>query len=207
VTFNERADRWLRSHNGRPSTVIAQRNALLPARGQFGDRPIAAVRRSDIQNMVEAMKADGRKPNTIRLSVQVVGTVFREAVVDDLIAKSPVVKIDTPKATKRMTVPTREQVLALLEAADEWFRPGIILGAGLGLRQAEAAALTWDRVDFMKRTVKVDRQWARGGGFAPTKTEAGTRTVPMPAWALQELSRYSPASAPLARSFHAAAGM
>jgi integrase len=193
VSFSTYADGWLASHHGRPATVIAATNALAHAKAAFGDKAIATVRRSDVQSMVDAMKADGRKPGTIGLAVQHAGSVFRTAVLDDLIAKSPVVKLRLPKAEDEMTVPTTAQVLAVLDAADEWFRPAVVLGAGLGLRRGEAAGLTWDRVSFMpERTVTIDRQWARGGGFAPPKTAAAKRDIPASEWVLNQLAPYSP---------------
>jgi integrase len=59
----------------------------------------------------------------------------------------------------------------------------IVLGAGLGLRLSEAAGLTVDRIDFLRRTVRVDRQWqqmsgAVPGAFVAPKTEASARTIP-----------------------------
>jgi len=54
----------------------------------------------------------------------------------------------------------------------------------MGLRQGECFGLTIDRVDFLRRHVRVDRQLisARAGvpEFGPPKSRAGFRTVPMP---------------------------
>jgi hypothetical protein len=54
----------------------------------------------------------------------------------------------------------------------------------MGLRQGECFGLTVDRVDFLRRHVRVDRQLisALGGvpAFGPPKSKAGFRTVPMP---------------------------
>jgi integrase len=59
-----------------------------------------------------------------------------------------------------------------------------VFAAGMGLRQAECFGLTMDRVDFLRRAVRVDRQLVavRGGvpEFGPPKSMAGFRTVPMP---------------------------
>jgi integrase len=73
-----------------------------------------------------------------------------------------------------------------------WFRPAVILGAGLGLRQSEAAGLTLDRVDWLGRAVRVDRQWLSRESeprFAPPKTSSSIRTIPASAYVLEELSR------------------
>ena len=54
----------------------------------------------------------------------------------------------------------------------------------MGLRQGECFGLTVDRVDFLRRQVRIDRQLiaARDGvpEFGPPKSKAGFRTVPMP---------------------------
>ena len=56
----------------------------------------------------------------------------------------------------------------------------------LGLRQSEACGLTVDRIDFLRRVVRVDRQLltpASGpAGFAPPKTASPFRSIPLPSF-------------------------
>lgn len=71
----------------------------------------------------------------------------------------------------------------------------IVIGAGLGLRQSEAAGLTVDRVDFLRRSVTIDRQWQQAtgsaaGAFTSPKTEASTRIVPADQWVLDHLAAH-----------------
>jgi hypothetical protein len=54
-------------------------------------------------------------------------------------------------------------VAGLYEAAAPAFRAGVLLGAALGLRQSEASAVTVDRVDFLRREVRIDRQFSHFG--------------------------------------------
>jgi integrase len=65
-----------------------------------------------------------------------------------------------------------------------------VLEAAVGKRQAEASALTTDRIDWLRRTVRVDRQWSQVNGWAPPKTRASTRTVPVAAEVLEVLSHH-----------------
>jgi integrase len=86
-----------------------------------------------------------------------------------------------------------DQVESLLAAASESFGAAIVIGAGLGPRQSEAAGLTVDRVDFLRRSVTVDRQWQQAtasamGAFVLPKTEASTRIVPADQWVLDRLA-------------------
>lgn len=60
----------------------------------------------------------------------------------------------------------------------------IVVAAGTGLRQGECFGLTVDRVDFLRRTITVDRQLILPASgppqFGPPKTAASVRTVPLP---------------------------
>ena len=70
----------------------------------------------------------------------------------------------------------------------------------MGLRQGECFGLTVDRVNFLRRRVRGDRQLisARSGvpEFGPPKSKAGFRTVPMPdvvkSTLADHLARYRP---------------
>jgi integrase len=89
--------------------------------------------------------------------------------------------------------PTVEQVELLVDAAPVWFRPAIALGAGLGLRQAEASGLTADRVLWLARAVRVDRQWITRRGlaeFGPPKSPASNRTIPASNFVLDFLAEH-----------------
>ena len=71
-----------------------------------------------------------------------------------------------------------------------------VTAAGTGLRQGEAFGLTVDRVDFLRRSLTVDRQIVllRGAPeLAPPKTEASRRTIPLPGVVVDALAAY-PAS-------------
>lgn len=77
-------------------------------------------------------------------------------------------------------------IAALAKASPDWFGIAIPLGLGLGLRQGEAAGLSIDRVDFLRRTVRIDRQLVTPAKGAPTleppKTASSFRTIPLPSF-------------------------
>ena len=119
----------------------------------------------------------------MRIVHQHLHALLEAAVEDGLIGRNPARAVKLPAHTSGDVVPpTVEQVAALYDAAAEWFRPAIVLGAGLGLRQAEASGLTVDRVLWLERSVRVDRQLVtrRDVGSAPPKTLSSVRTVPGP---------------------------
>ena len=63
---------------------------------------------------------------------------------------------------------------------------------GVGLRQGEASGLSVDRVDFLRRTLRVDRQLVDRNlaepVLAPPKTASSHRTVPLAGFVVEALS-------------------
>ena len=120
--------------------------------------------------------------------------LLEAAVEDRLIAANPAKGVKLPELTAPEVIPpTTVQVQAIYEKAAEWFRPAVLLGAGLGLRQAEVSGLTADRIDWLGRSVRIDRQWItrhKRAEWGPPKTKASTRVIPASAFLLTELSAH-----------------
>jgi integrase len=66
--------------------------------------------------------------------------------------------------------------------------------AATGLRNGEIGGLTVDRVDFLRRTVTVDRQLVgtalREPRFGPPKTKASNRVIPVPAALVETMAAH-----------------
>lgn len=121
----------------------------------FGDRPIGAIRTSEIQAWVHE-RSEGLSAITVELVYRFVVAVFRAVVADRVIAISPAVKIKRPKPEVKEIEPlATEQLIA---HTSDRYRTMVILAAGTVLRQGEVFELTVDRVDFLRRQLRVDRQ-------------------------------------------------
>lgn len=190
VTLNDYAAVYLARGNWRPSTLATARASLAHALRVLGDRPLSTIRKGDVQALLSGLQL---APGSVRIVQQHLGATFAAAVDDGLLVRSPAAGVKSPRTEGGEIVPpTSEQVAALLVAAPPWFRKAIVLGAGLGLRQAEASGLTVDRVNWLGRTVRVDRQYVtkqHPWGFAPPKTAASIRSIPAARTVIEELSR------------------
>lgn len=84
------------------------------------------------------------------------------------------------------------QVAAMIESVGDRYRALIVLLAGSGIRSGEALGLTVDRVDFLRRSTRVDRQLVTISGapprLGPVKTPASVRTIPVPQMVVDELA-------------------
>lgn len=158
---------------------------------KFDSRAMASIRPSEVQQWVVDLGADLR-PSTVKVIYQHVRSVFRAAELDRVIARAPCERITLPKTPKKLIEPLpTATVLALEEAMPERWRALVRLMAGTGLRPAEAVAINADRVDFLRRTVTVDRQRVSGPiRFDPTKTTASVRTVPLPRVVIDALAAH-----------------
>jgi len=194
--FSEYAEAWQAIQVHRPTTAaqVAShlKNHVLPV---FGDRPIGSIRTSEIQAWVKG-RAEVLAPSTVEVVYNYLRAIFRAAVADKVIAESPCSeKVKLPRPERRQVEPLAVEVVqAITEAMPERYQALVTLAAGTGLRQGEAFGLTVDRVDFLRRTLKVDRQLVLLPGgpptLAPPKTDASYRKVPMPVVVVDALAAH-----------------
>lgn len=195
VLFRDYAEEWRAAQVHRPTTALQTQSYLrVHAYPTLGHRPIGAIRRSEIQGWVKK-RSEVLSPGSVELVYRWVATIFKAAVGDRLIPASPCVRIALPKGDRHEIVPLEVEVVgALAEAVPARYRALIVLAAGTGLRQGECFGLTVDRVDFLRRQVRVDRQLVgvRDGRpvWGPPKSEAGFRTVPMPGVVIDAMSTH-----------------
>ena len=163
---------------------------VLPA---FGTRQLASISRGELETWAARLPLAGR---TARQAAQYVSTMLASAVADGLIVRNPATGAKRPSIDGEPVVPfTDDEVTALRLAAPDWFSVALDLGLGAGLRQSEASGLTLDRVDFLRRTLSVDRQLvtpASSGeaSFGPPKTKRSYRTVPLADPVIERLARH-----------------
>jgi integrase len=187
ATFGAYAADWLRLQVLRPTTAVAYERVLRTSvYPRLGELPLAKIRPSHIRSMVAWMVNDrGLAPRTVRVAVVVTSSVLKAAVLDRRIPSNPCAGVKLPEVLKARVKPlTTEQVQALLEAVPDQWWAAVVLGAGAGVRQGEMLGVTRDRVDFLRRTLLVDRQLLslprQAPALAPVKTKASVRSIPLP---------------------------
>lgn len=181
VTLASYAAGWeaVQVHSAGSARIVdnALRIHLLPALGQH---PIAAVRPTMVQGFVRELEAKGLAAGTVRNLYDVTARVFAAAVDDRVIARTPCVKIRLPKGDGVEVVPpTLEEIEAVrAQLAPRWQVLPLVL-AGSGLRIGELLGLGTFDVDYLRRTIRVERQRLQSGAIAPLKSKASRRTVPI----------------------------
>ena len=194
VTFQSYAEEWRQGRVGARATAnlieISLRKHLYPT---IGSVPLSKLRPTQLQNALAALRGE-LAPSSIKLVHQHLRQVLQAAVKDRLLASNPASGLTLPRVDPvELVIPTPEEVQAIAAAIGPRHRALVAVGAGLGLRQGEALGLSRDRVNFLKRTVTIDRQVKRaasGVAFGALKTERSYRTIPLPAGISEALARH-----------------
>ncbi|HSV41637.1 MAG TPA: site-specific integrase [Nocardioidaceae bacterium] len=160
VTFRRFYEDWSQRQLWVPSTRVNAERVVATA--QFADMPLKSIRRSHVESWVKSLVASGLAASTIKTRFNVLRSVFRAAIADRAIVADPSVGVTLPRRRSRdasMTIPSEQQVGAVLRAARPEFQAFIALCAFAGLRSGEAAGV--QVADVGLRELRVARQVQR----------------------------------------------
>ena len=130
--------------------------------------------------------------STIKQTFIAMGTMFRAAVMNDVISKHPMDGVRYTKPVKAasdhrvLTVDEQKIFLKVAKSSHNYYQYAFILETGL--RTGELIGLTWDAIDWDNHTLTVNKTlkfrhkqefWRAG----PPKTQTSYRTIPLTAQA------------------------
>jgi integrase len=195
VSFAEWAGRWqATTTNLRPNTRALHgyllRRFLLPA---FADTALADLDLMAVRSWLAGLEGAAVSPNTVAKAYRLLARIMDTAVEAGLIVRNPCsVKGAATERAPEMRVATVTQVAALAQAIDPRFRALVLVAAYAGLRWGELVGLRAKRVDLLHQRITVAEQATDDGHFTwgPPKTEAGRRTVTLPAVAAEALAEH-----------------
>ena len=126
--------------------------------------------------------------STIRQTYIAMGTMFKAALINDMIAKHPMDGVRYTKPVravgdiKFLTIEEQEKFLEIAKRSHNYFQYALMLETGL--RTGEMIGLTWDAIDWKKRTLTVNKtlEYRHNQGYwraGPPKTQQSYRTIPL----------------------------
>lgn len=153
----------------------------------IGSMRLADVKPMHCKMVLNRMEND-YAGSTIRQAYIAMGTMFRSAVLNDLIAKHPMDGVRYTKPIravddiKFLTVQEQQLFLETAKRSHNYYQYALLLETGL--RTGELVGLTWDAINWEKRTLTVNKTleyrhnqgtWRAG----PPKTQQSYRTIPL----------------------------
>lgn len=158
VLWSDWTTAWTDRQTWTQGTLDAARTATRSV--TWVHEPIARVKPSDVVAWVAAESKRGLAASTIGTRLNYVQMAFRAAVRDKIIAESPADGVKPPRtrrAAASMKILSHEQLSAVLDVAGD-FRPFVEVCVFAGLRLGEAAGLQLGDINFLGRTISVQRQ-------------------------------------------------
>lgn len=153
----------------------------------IGNMKISDVKPMHCKVILNRMDTD-YAGSTIRQTYIAMGTMFRSAVMNDIINKHPMDGVRYTKPVravddiKFLTVEEQKLFLEAAKRSHNYRQYALLLETGL--RTGELIGLTWDAIDWKKRTLTVNKTlefrykqkyWRAG----PPKTATSYRTIPL----------------------------
>ena len=205
LTLNSFYDQWKENLAPNYLTVSKQEyyadvmeKLFLPTLGYMD---IAKVTPLQLQAIVKKMdKEQGLKPKSIRTYFSVISSIMNQAYKMQIIKDNPVLRVTFPKLENdidEIHTFTAEQAKVFLSALESeytapYHQPITIstmwkayftLALFSGARRGEITALTWNDIDFERRTISITKATAitKGGQIIKEpKTKAGNRELTLP---------------------------
>lgn len=184
---------WLGRRSWAPATHdrIARelRLHILPA---LGSRPLSSLRRAHVEEWAKALPLAA---SSARMVYETLSNMLSAAVDDERIPRNPAKGARLAKSEAAPFVPlTAVQVRSIAQNTVEHVRAAVVVAAGTGLRQGEVFGTTLNRIDFMRRELRVDRQLytpSSGPAFlkAP-KSDNSYRTVALSSLVVDTLAAH-----------------
>jgi integrase len=182
----------------KPSTVDGyERIVTLYIAPHVGRVKLAKLTPQHVKSMLRAMETDGLSPRTRQYARAVLRRALRWAEQHGLVLRNVAALVDGPRKTGTKLDDTLDAVgaAAVIDvAAGDRLEALAVLVLRLGLRKGEALALRWDDIDLDAATLTVRGTLKRrkGGGLYvdTTKTDAGTRELPLVAGTAEALREH-----------------
>jgi integrase len=192
ITLATYATGWEQIQVSSESTKRIVDNALrLHILPELGAYPLATIRPSAVQAFVKKLESKELSPGTIKGIFHVLTQVFAASVEDRIVSMTPCRRVTLPKSDDVEVVPpTVEQVAALAGTIGPQWRAAVVTLAGSGVRIGELLGLQVSDVDFLRRTVRVERQRNQTGQIRPPKSKSARRTIPVGQVVIDELAAH-----------------
>jgi integrase len=162
---------------------------------EFGNRKLNTITRELVRAYFARLTHGGRAPGTVRKVHSTLRTIMAEAVELGWIKVNPCVGVKgLPRAANReMLFLTPQEVHAVAQRIDPYYRVLVLTAAYTGLRAGELGGLRRMDVDLLRGVIHVRQALKEVDGhlmMGPVKTSSSRRSVTLPAFLRKELEAH-----------------
>lgn len=202
-TFDHWADRWWKTTvKLRPTTRRGYHGVLeRHVRPYFSGCKLVDIDYTEVEEFIADRLSTGLSPKYVRECVSVLSLVMQAAINSKVRRDNPATGHKLPTRQRRIRegdILDMAQVHKLVAEVRDPYKPAVWLMVYAGLRPAELCGLRVSSVDMARHVVHVTETLLpvhkfgdepfRKAVVGPPKTEAGDRSIPIPAWLSGDLA-------------------
>ena len=190
MTVDEWFEFWISNIVGdlAPNTIRNYRERYIRNMQPFiGRLKLTEVKPLHCKMVLNSMDKD-YAGSTIRQTYIAMGTMFKSALMNDMITKHPMDGVRYTKPVRSasdircLTIEEQEKFMEAAKRSHNYYQYALMLETGL--RTGELIGLTWDVIDWDKRTLTVNKtlEYRHKQGYwraGPPKTQQSYRTIPL----------------------------
>lgn len=201
ITVAQAADLWIQAAEAKDrerSTIKQYKEwAELHIKPLIGSKRLSQLSMPAVETFKDVL-LQTRSPAMAGKVVRGLSSIITEAQRRGLVAQNVAKGVKVIRSRRdrgKVTIPTREDVRALLAiaAADEKLPalyPMLLTVALAGLRSSELRGLRKDNVDLKRGEIHITQRADQWGVIGSPKSEAGSRTIPIPPVLVAELRKW-----------------
>ena len=208
ITLNHWFDVWMKEYKlltVKNSTILLYSlNYERYVKESIGNYLLKDIKTIHIQKIYNEMHRQGLSLGTIQIVNSVLNNLFSQAVKNDYLMKNPCMGAILPKGEKKepRVLTFYEQTLFLAAISGDFYEPLYQIALCTGLRIGELSALTWEDINFEKKSLSVSRTLLYqkdyrtgeyGFRFQTPKSGSSKRIVPLIPDAVQILKKHQKA--------------
>ena len=208
VTVSKAGSLWIASGESvglERSTVNQRKRHLeLHIKPLIGETLLSKLTVPSVREFEDQLRREGRSPAMTKKVLTSLGSILSDANERGLATRNPVRDIrGSRKGRERradrrqkgrlevgVDIPARDEIKALVAALEPNWRPLIITAVFTGMRSSELRGLRWQDVDFKRSEIGVSQRADEFGAIGPPKSEAGTRSIPVPPLVINALKEH-----------------
>lgn len=179
---------WVEQYRGniRPNTYRNYRETITSRINPYiGDLNAAKLSPISIERLYGELQERGYRAGSIKIVHRVLSAAYNHAVRMESMPRNPLKKVRIPKlqSTPTRNIPFHDYQTILSNAAwDPEMNARVIVGICIGPRTGEILGLKWSDIDWLNKTLTIERQVQRVKGkgldFYPVK-QGSSRRVPL----------------------------
>jgi len=170
-----------------PSTLREYESSKRMIIKVIGDKGVTKISTLELREWLASLECSNKRINNMLVPLR---GMFKDLYADSVVERDPLDRIKNLAITKHEPEPfTQDEIARITAVLPDCIANMVSFASWTGLRTGELFALTWQDIDFTRKTCRVNKSMTRGELKLSPKTDASRRDVDLLPAALDALTK------------------